>query len=149
MNNNFDYLTEFPLPFCYFQLPFARIAGQLFRRKWWSVPEPQIRDRSRRIYWTYQSQNAKRKCQIRLLFLIMCMIRCSMKGQGWGGCCQILLPVFKTTAVLPLLLKLYPAGRAFLLAWFAHTQEDCVNQVRSLLGMSQLSLIAMHLVQWA
>lgn len=70
-------------------------------------------------------------------------------GQGWGGCCQILLCVFKTTAVLPLLLKLYPAGRAFLLAWFRHTQEDCVNQVRSLLGMSQLSLIAMHLVQWA
>ena len=50
MNNIFYYLTEFPLLFCYFQLPFARTVGQLFRRKWWSVPEPQNRDRSRRIY---------------------------------------------------------------------------------------------------
>ena len=44
------------------------------------------------------------------------------RGQGWGGCCQILLPVLKTKAVLPLPLKLYPVGRAFLLPWFGHTQ---------------------------
>ena len=56
------------------------------------------------------------------------------RGQGWGGCCQILLLVLKKTAVLPLPLKLYPAGRAFLLPWFGHTQGRLRESSKILVG---------------
>jgi len=72
-----------------------------------------------------------------------------MKGSGVGRVLSNLAACVKDNSCVAITAKIVHTlpAEPFCLLDLGILKEDCVNEIRSLLGMSQLSLIAMHLVQ--